>query len=64
MTTTVTTCLVDEGAIEVLAAWHRTFEGIVLESVEVVIAGRGIDILTSLRQDQYDEICEQLNSEI
>lgn len=62
--TTRTTCLVDEGAVEVLAAWHRTFEGIVLESVEVVIKGRGIDILPSLKQNQYDAICEEINSTI
>lgn len=64
MTTTQTTCLVDEGAFEVIVAWHREFKGIVLESVEVVVAGRGIDILDSLRQNQYDKICESLNSEI
>ena len=59
-----TTLLVDEKGIEILVAWKRSHEGIELESVEVVIAARGIDILNSLSQHQYDAICEQVNSEL
>lgn len=59
-----TTCLIDEKGIEFLIAWRRDYEGMTLESVEVVIAGRGIDILNSLSQHQYDAICEQITSEI
>jgi hypothetical protein len=56
-----TTCLVDDNGIQVFVAWKKSSEGMELESFEVVVDGRAIDIVHSLTQAQHDAVCEQLN---
>jgi hypothetical protein len=56
-----TICLVDEGEIEVIAS-YITRGGIILESFEVVIDGVGIDLLSTLKTNQYNAICEQIQN--
>lgn len=59
-----TVCLVDEGSVELIAAYEFSkSEGLSITSLEVVIAGKGIEILDKLDQKQYDAICEDIKTE-
>jgi hypothetical protein len=58
-----TTMIVDEAGIEILASWLRTRDGIELLAMEMVIAGKGIEIrVDDLDQKQYSHICEEIDA--
>lgn len=60
--------IVDQSCVEVLVTyfWERVEGGIETDliSVEVIIAGKGIDILWQLNDQQRNHIIEQVNDSL